>query len=347
MATPFGVDNALLEALRAHIVHLCKPNATSLTQVAEALSAQLGKTVSVDTVLQGLRAHAQIGTQVGMHSAETALAMAETTVAAAEAAAQRMLAKGAEEAAVNAARQKAREAVLQQGVRQVATRGIAATVASVLGSLSVFFWILLALGVAGLIAAGVIMSRGDKPIEPGPAMTRPRPSPPPSEETTGGGTTTPLASPVKFENWVRRGPFFASNNQEGRKPQRLEVGDESLSFMEEAEGKTYKNTLMWTPPPETLQPGQEVMLTLSATSNERAMVGGWWNINCQINGKGDTSAGSPKEYRLTGSPDPHSATYTFKFAPASDPYIQLSAGRDPAPDTWVLVTYKYERQDLK
>jgi hypothetical protein len=174
----YGVDDALLNALAPLIKGLTSPNSSSLLHVAETLAQQLGKTVTVDTVLQGLRAHSRMKTPF----AQTAMSLAETAVATAEraaiAAGEQLAAKGAEQAAINAARQAAREAVLRQGVRQVATRGVAATVASVLAGMSGLFWILLVLGIAGIAVTGVIMSQGDKPIEPGPAMSGPRPGRP-------------------------------------------------------------------------------------------------------------------------------------------------------------------------
>ena len=150
---------------------------------------------------------------------------------------------------------------------------------------------------------------------------------------------------------MRKGPFFSSN---GRcveqpsasaecKPKVLKVSDTDMVLTSEGTGRT--NKLEWKAPLETLTVGQEVTLTLNASSDyEGPLVGGWWNINGESEGKGDKAAGSAKNYRMTGSPDPHSATYTFKFTPGSDPYIQLSGGNDWSPEMWVLVTYKYERQ---
>ncbi len=56
-----------------------------------------------------------------------------------------------------------------------------------------------------LVYGGAVLIGGlasDKPVEPGPAMTRPRPSVPPSEQTTGSGTTTTLAPPTGGAHWI-------------------------------------------------------------------------------------------------------------------------------------------------
>ncbi|MCX6028669.1 MAG: FHA domain-containing protein [Chloroflexi bacterium] len=151
--------------------------------------------------------------------------------------------------------------------------------------------------------------------------------------------TTHAAPPAQGQEiWTRVEPVLP-------KPRGLQVTDTSLTYQTERDGKQYANTLTWTPPPATLRAGEVVTLKISATTEQGwGSVGGWWNINCASDGKGDMSAGSPDNFRLTGSPDPHNATYTFKFDPRSaEPTIQLSAGHDPNPDDWVLVTYKYER----
>src|SRR6476469_10023358 len=112
------------------------------------------------------------------------------------------------------------------------------------------------------------------------------------------------------------------------------------------------NTLSWSAPPADLtvngpDPTKgEVELTLSASSDQEGpLVGGWWNINCEAdkNGKGDKSAGTSIGYRATGNSDPHSASYSFKFAPPAgrEATIQFSGGNDFSPKLWVLVTYKY------
>jgi len=200
--------------------------------------------------------------------------------------------------------------------------------------LSAGFWVALGVGVVVLLGGGYYWANhmGDQPVQPGPAMNRPRPAPPVQAPPAVTAATAQPAPSTPFDVWIRKGPVFSSGDPlANRKPSQLQVGDESLSFTQAVDGKRYTNTLTWTLPPETLQPGQEVWLTLSATREQQgASVGGWWNINCQSDGQGDTAAGSPKHYRLTGSPDPHSARYTFKFAPTSaPPYIQLSVGQTP------------------
>jgi hypothetical protein len=155
--------------------------------------------------------------------------------------------------------------------------------------------------------------------------------------------TTPQAT------WVRSEPVIASNGQNGRVPKRMQVSANSLSYGTKSDGKDFANTLKWSSPPAEIKVNDTISLTINSSSQEGpANVGGWWNINCAEKGslKGDTSAGSTKNYRATGSPDSHNAACTFKFVPqGGDASIQFSGGHDPAPDTWVTVTWTYKRKD--
>jgi hypothetical protein len=146
--------------------------------------------------------------------------------------------------------------------------------------------------------------------------------------------------------WKRTGPFISSNGQEGRPPGLLVLSGNSITYSTQRDGKSWTNTLTWEElPPETLVAGQQVRLKMSATTEQGpGSIGGWWNANCyEANSwQGDNSAGSDKNYRLTGGPH-NVAEVTFNFNPYvnDSPYIQLSAGYTPAADTWVLITYKY------
>jgi hypothetical protein len=181
-----------------------------------------------------------------------------------------------------------------------------------------------------------------KPIQPGVAMTSPRPAKPADEPKTAEANNKPQNPQAKNEVWTRKGPFYSSGGKEGQLPKRIKVSETNLTYETEKDKRKWSNTLTWNEPPATLSPGQSVTLTLTASSEQGwANVDGWWNINCQRDGSGQPSAGSDKNWRAT---DPSSGKYTFTFDPSGgNPYIQLSAGHDPAPDTWVLVTYKYER----
>jgi len=164
--------------------------------------------------------------------------------------------------------------------------------------------------------------------------------------TPTDGSATTLIDPSEVTTWRRTGPFYASADTEGRLPKYMQVNGTAFTYTVEKEGKTWTNTMTWDGlPPETLTRGQEVRLTMNTTTQEGwANVGGWWNINCQTDTIGDASAGSLKHYRTTGGPH-NIGDITFKFDPKnSEPYIQLSAGHDPAPDTWVLITFKYVPQ---
>lgn len=169
---------------------------------------------------------------------------------------------------------------------------------------------------------------------------------PPGPNAPGIGTNTGGAYPARpgeVTKWMRTGPFYASGDQEGRMPKYMEVNGTTITYTTEKDGKTWTNTLNWeTVPPETLEPGQEVHLKMTATTQQGwGNVGGWWNCNCRVEMKGEASAGSDVNYRREGGPH-NVGDITFKFNPSDgNPYIQLSAGHDPAPDTWILITYKY------
>jgi nucleotide-binding universal stress UspA family protein len=172
MSSPLDiVNNPLGRALVPYIKSLYSGSA-SLARVAEALSTQLGREVTVDTVVQTLQAHAQVGTAF----ADSALSMARTTLEAAELAAEKAaeqaIAKGAEEALVQAARRRAWQTVVQQSVKQVATRGVQATVSAVLGA-SMGFWILLLVGAGAVLIGGYMWANhmGDKPVKAGAGMS--------------------------------------------------------------------------------------------------------------------------------------------------------------------------------
>jgi hypothetical protein len=161
--------------------------------------------------------------------------------------------------------------------------------------------------------------------------------------------------------WVRKGPFFSSNgrcppdkepsanlDKCGPRDKQMQVSGTTMTLKSNRTNRS--NTLTWSEPPAEMPTKEkdpwEVTLTLKADSPdyEGPVVGGWWNISCERAGQGDKSAGSSKNYRLSGSPDPHSATYRFTFDPWSSCDIQLSGGNDWTPELWVLVTYKYEKK---
>lgn len=169
---------------------------------------------------------------------------------------------------------------------------------------------------------------------------------PPGPNQPGTGTSTGAMNPIDPANvktWTRIGPFYSSGDQEGRKPKFMGVNGNTIAYTTERDGKTWTNTLSWDKlPPETLETGQEVKLKMTASTEQGwGNVGGWWNSNCRDDMKGDNEAGSDKNFRRSGGPH-NVGEITFKFDPSDgNPFIQLSAGHDPAPDTWVLITYKY------
>ena len=204
----------------------------------------------------------------------------------------------------------------------------------VIAGAGVLVWILSTL--AGNMVA-------DKPIQPGVAMTSPRLTQPGDDPKAAAANNQPQSPLANNQVWIRTGPIYNSGGKEGQLPKSLKVSETNLSYETEKDNRKWSNTLTWDEPPATLRPGQSVTLTITASSEQGwANVGGWWNINCQRDGSGQPSAGSNKGWRAT---DPNSGKYTFTFDPSSgDPSIQFSGGHDPAPDTWVLVTYKYELQ---
>lgn len=182
-----------------------------------------------------------------------------------------------------------------------------------------------------------------------------------NREDAASPAATPSTQAGTMVTWVRKGPFFSSNDRClpdeepspdikkcGPQDKQVQISGTTMTLTSDRTGRS--NSLEWTvEAPETLKAGDEIKLTLKASRDyEGPVVGGWWNIEGESEGKGDKSAGSAKNYRLSGSPDPHSATYTFKFDPGfGDPYVQLSAGNDFSPELWVLVTYKFEEQPAK
>jgi hypothetical protein len=180
------INNPLAQALLPLVKSLTGGSA-SLTSIAATLSAQLGRVISptdvVDTLRAIVQARASPFAATALNSAEIAL---EASAIAAEQAAAQATAAGLEQAAIQAARRKAVEAVLSQPLREVAKRGVMATVTEGLAAmgraaarnaggvflgLSTAAWWLLGAGVAAIAIGGYIYTRGDAPIEPGARAT--------------------------------------------------------------------------------------------------------------------------------------------------------------------------------
>jgi hypothetical protein len=180
MVDPAAVTDAVLKAVEPLIKGLSSGSRT-LAGVASDVAAQVGRSISVDDVVQALRVHAQNKVPF----AGRALSMSETAVAAAKAAgekaAQEAMRQGLGRAGADAARKTATDVAMKQTARQAGARG-GATIASrvaqagrvgaqtILG-LSPPAWIAIGVGTALVLIGGYIWSRGDAPVVPGARMT--------------------------------------------------------------------------------------------------------------------------------------------------------------------------------
>ena len=137
-----------------------------------------------------------------------------------------------------------------------------------------------------------------------------------------------LASSARAQTlWVRSGPVFHSNGQESKpKLAGVQVDDNSYTATD-GEGKS--NSITWSTPPATLTEGQEVVLTISSTTNPLPLIGGHWapdEVGERSPTVADGAAGSWAGYKSTG-PSFSSGKFVFNFKPGFTPAISLLAGK--------------------
>lgn len=145
--------------------------------------------------------------------------------------------------------------------------------------------------------------------------------------------------------WVLERTVINSGNKDGRVPPGLAGACETgFTYTEkDPEGKAANNSMNWSAPPETIEDGAPVTLTLQASANPWANVSGWWNFSdygVWSEWKGDKMVSSYEQGIK------RSGTMTFKFKPSnsSEASIQISAGHDPQPDLWYTVTWVYKKR---
>src|SRR3990167_7732951 len=145
--------------------------------------------------------------------------------------------------------------------------------------------------------------------------------------------------------WVLDRTVLSSADREGRLPPGLaSPGELGFTYIAKLpDGTSASSSIEWSAPPPTIPHGSTVTLTLTTSGNPALTVSGWWNFSDYGVTAGWQGVRSVNNYEAGV---PRSGSLTFRFEPfsSSEAWIQVSAGHDPNPDQWYLVTWVYTKR---